>query len=411
VTRLFSTFCLATLAFTTAAGCGSKPAPGPLGAAPAEAPKTVSHGPPVTEGEAQAFAREIESTVEAGDAAAFGKLLRIEALIDRSVSDLQPNASFMAGLKSGITQTGNKIAAQILDAKKKGGSYTFIRVRTVDGSPRPLFRFLLPDVGVNYHDFELTRLPDGTVGTEDLHVALTGEPLSQTFRRLIVPMIRESKQGLYDRISGKDRIYLDNSQKVKQIGELKRQGQFRECLNLIQSLPVEIEKEKAIQIIAINAAQQVSDDEFMKAMERFRELHPNDPVVDMLSMDYFGLRKQFDKAHASIDRLDKAVGGDPYLQYMHGGIDILAEKWPEARARFAKAKIADPTMTDAYIGDISVSLKMKDHKATLAGLKEVAEKRGVDINLDNIRTDENYREFAQSPQFNELAAWIKKRNP
>lgn len=390
------------------AGCSSKSNSGPV--TPTAAPQMVQTGPPVTAEEAKQFGEALEKAVAAIDRPNAEKLFHMSELVDRSISDLNPPAAFVKGMKAGIAK-GGTLSGQIITSVENGGSYKLLRVKTVNGSYRPLFRLLLPDSGVNYHEFELARYPDGHVGTADIHVAMTGEPITQTFRRFIIPALRDAQHGTLDRLAGRERLYFDNVQKITQITSAARTGQNTSAaLATFRSLPAELQKEKVFQIMALQLAQNVSDDEYGKEMERFRATHPNDPAIDIISIDYLSLKKQFDKALECIDRLDRGVGGDPFLHNMRGNMYVLAEKWDEAKKSFLKALKEEPTLHDPHWGMVAVMIKQKNYDEAVVWLKKVVADAKQDVELDGFKTEELYRDFIKTPQFKAFETWYRERS-
>src|SRR5690349_19662701 len=161
-------------------GCGKKGGPNPDN--PGPAPPVAAHvGPPLTDEDYREFGRKLETAVATGDNAEVGRLIRVMDLFERSISDLDLSAGMKKGMMTGASRQSGQFAGQLTDVTKNGGSYTLVRVRTVDGRKKALFRLLFAEGGVNYHEFSLARYPDGQVGTEDLYIYLSGEPLTQTF--------------------------------------------------------------------------------------------------------------------------------------------------------------------------------------------------------------------------------------
>lgn len=391
-----------------ATGCGSKSNSGT--AIPATAPQVVLTGPPVTADEAKQFGEALEKAIAANDRPSVEKLLHVGEIVDRCVSDLNPSASLVNGIKAAIA-TGGPIIGSLLSTVENGGSFKLLRVKNVDDSFRPVFRLLFPESGVNYFEFELARYPDGQVGMSDLHVAMIGEPFTQNIRRLTVPAIQEGKNGKLNRLSGRERPYLDNIQKFEEINKAVRTGQkAAAALATFRSLPAELQKEKTFQILALQLAQNVSEEDYSKEMKRFRETHPNDPAMDIISIDYLSVKKQFGKALECIDRLDRSVGGDPYLHCMRGNMHVMAEKWDDAKKSFQKAIQQEPTLHEPYWGMVGVLVSQKNYDETVVWLKKLVVNAEYDFDLDWIKSQELYRDFIKTPHFKSFETWYRERS-
>lgn len=400
--------CWAVLAACLCAGCGKK---GPNPDDPGPAPPVAAHvGPPLTDEDYREFGRKLEKAVAEGDTAELGRLIRVMDLFERSISDLDLSASMRKGVMAGASQQSGQFAGQIAEVVKNGGSYTLVRVRTVDGRKKALFRLLFSEGGVNYHEYTLARYPDGLVGTEDLYIYLAGEPITQTFRRTLLGLLAGQDRGLVGRLSGPDQAMAKNVKVLIGMTTDIRNGRFKEGLAAFRKLPPELQKNKVFQIFAIQAAQGTGDDaEYLAAMERFRRDHPDDPAAELMSIDYFTLKKQYDEVLKAVDRLDRAVGGDPYLDVLRSSALAEAGRFRDAAAAAEKSVKGNPKLPLAYWTRVSVALKEKNHKDTLAWLKKGVEAGVIRIDLDNIRTSAEYAVFAKSPEFKELTAWLAKR--
>ena len=141
-------------------------------------------------------------------------------------------------------------------------------------------------------------------------------------------------------------------------------------------------------------------------MERFQHDHPNDPASDLQLIGYYWFKRDYDKVFAAIERLDKSLGGDPYLDAMKARILFEMKKFKEARDSAEKAIKEDPKQPLAYLVRAAVSAQEKNHKDALVWLKKLVEATGAKLNLE---TDVRFADFVKSPQFQELNKWIADR--
>jgi tetratricopeptide (TPR) repeat protein len=143
--------------------------------------------------------------------------------------------------------------------------------------------------------------------------------------------------------------------------------------------------------------------DYLAGLETFRQLYPNDPAIDFISIDYFLLKKRYDEVHKSIDRLDKAVGGDPYLNVLRGSTSMEAGQFEEASRAMEKAIKDEPDMSKAYWARIGLSLQEKKHDDTLKWLQAIVEK--CQVAITNLNEVPEYAEFVKSPQHGEWQKW------
>ncbi len=204
-----------------ALGCKKKlPDPDSAGPAP-----PVVQGTPATEDECKEFGEKLAKAVAEGDKAEVDRLIRINDLIGRCISDLGMSASEKQAFLTGAAKSSGQFADLIIQTAKEGGSYTLLRVRTVDGRARVLLRLIVPEGAVNYHEYTVSRYPDGQVATEDIYVYAAGEPLTQTLRRFILGMLAERNQGALARVGGEEQVFTKHMGDIKTMAEQVRAGQ------------------------------------------------------------------------------------------------------------------------------------------------------------------------------------------
>lgn len=393
--------------FLAACAAGCKPKAGPV---PAVSPApAVTEGTPATEAECKAFAAQVEAATAARDRVKLNALLSIEDLAVRCVSDIPlavgQRQSLVQGLRRGAQN--NTFVTQVLAEVEKGGTYTVLRVHTVGGRARALLRLISPDNGVNYHDFLLTRTPDGRVGLEDVYILTGGEMLSQTLRRLLLPAAAEMNRGILADLKGQDKTFLNNLPKVQSMAQAVQAGKGGEAVAIYRSLPADLRTHKVVALHHVQAASLVGDADYAAALQEYRRLFPTDPALDFLSIDYFLLKKQYDEAIRCIRSVATAVGGDPYLVSMEGTTLADAGRFQEAKAASEKAVAEEPSLADTYWGRVSIALKEKNHPDTLTWLRKVVEKCGVEI--DDLTTADDYAGFVKSPQHGEWLKWYAGR--
>jgi tetratricopeptide (TPR) repeat protein len=283
-------------------------------------------------------------------------------------------------------------------------------VRTVDGRPRVLMRLIQGEGGLNYHEFTLTRYPDQQVAAEDVYIYVSGEPLTQTFRRLLLGFMAGQNKGVLAKLRGEEQVLSNHLGEITRLSAMVQNGQNKEALDTFHKLPPELQKNKMLQLMAIMAASSTENEkDYLVEMERFRTNHPNDAAGDLVSIDYFLLKKNYDETLRLLDRLDKSLGGDPYLMALKGTTLAEAGRFKEARASADKAIKDDPKLREAYWARATVSTKEKDHDETLKCLKILVEKLEPTLDPNNLLADDRFKDFVKTPQFSEFKKWLAGR--
>ena len=392
------------VALVFAPGCKKKALPDSATPAP-----PVEHiGPPLTDEDYLEFGRDLEKAIASGDAAAANKLFRIIDLFQRSLADLDLSDADKQGLIRGATASKATLAGQIVDQFKKGGKYTVLRARTVDSKKQVIMRFISAEGALNYHTFTLVRYPDGQIGAEDVGILVTGEVLTQTFRRLILNFAAERKVGILDRLSKTEQLYTKHITTLKQMATDARQGRHQQALDAFRALPAELQKDKLFQLVAIQAAQGLDEHTYFEELERFRFNHPDDAAIDLLAIDFYLIKKEYDKSIESINRVDQHIGGDPYLNVLRAGTLTEAGRFQEALASAEKAVEDDPKLEAAYWAAITTSLKAKNYPAVLAWVKKGMFAANLAVDPAAIKENRDWAGFVASPQFEELKEWLAR---
>jgi tetratricopeptide (TPR) repeat protein len=389
---------LAVLAPFVLTGCAESPAP-----PSAPSPARIASAAPISDDECAAFARSLEASLRQSDVNTFNNHVDWKALVNTTTAGLgmpaQSEAGFHQGLLDSIrSETG--FASQIIKQVAAGGSYTFLRIREMNGQKTVLFR-MSTDAGLNYHEWLLANNGDNVLAT-DVYIYLSGELLTTALRRFALPVATQESKSLLQKLTTAESEYVTHLPKVAQMAEQLRQGRHDEVLRVYDTLPPALRQEKNLLLIRHQAASQISEQELLKAIDDFRAHHPADVCLDFLLIDYYALQGEHDKAIQSVDRLDASVGGDTYLDTLRADAVYKSGDTQKAFAIIDNSIAKSPDLIDLYWTSLGLSLLAKDHDRTLRSLRAIEDRFQLD--LSGAHTQPQYAEFAQSPQGQE---WIQ----
>jgi tetratricopeptide (TPR) repeat protein len=185
-------------------------------------------------------------------------------------------------------------------------------------------------------------------------------------------------------------------------------GQFTEAIAHYRKLPEKIQENNWILVTYLGALSRQLDtpaEDYRAAVEKFRKLYADEVALGLISIYYYSHRDKYDEALKAVDRLDKAVGGDPFLNVVRGITLAGAKRYKEARVAAEKAIREEPTLEDAYWVRIDVSLRERNYADTLEWLKKMVQ--ACQAPVDNMATDPDYAAFVQSPQYREWQEWYQ----
>ncbi len=353
----------------------------------------------VKEDAALAVGRAIEKAFAEGTLEAADAHFNADAMLDLTLAGVNATDAQKKGFRAGAKK-GLRLSAILRQVESKFDTFTLLRFRADGARPRLLFRSL-GDGGVNY--MELLVAPAGTsVKVVDIYSYFTGEPMSRTFRRLFVNAMAQ-QPGFLDRLMKKENEYVKNLPKIQAITRQINAGQPAEALKAIAALPALLRSDKTLLVLRLQAAAQVGEKECMAALEDFRKACPDDPALDFLSIDALFLARRFDEVRKAVDRLDKRLGGDPYLEVFRANSHIEEGEFEKAKTHARAAIEKDETLLDPYWTMITISLREKLYGETAAWLTRI-EAAGVE--LADLTTVPDYAGFVKSPAY---AKWKKSR--
>ena len=401
-----SRFAILLLAGMVAApvGCGKKSPTFPTDATPAL--PVASTGPAVTPEEAMEFGKQFVASIKTKDRAKFDKLMRIEDFCARCVQDMGFSSQERAAVVKGMTSSNGGLIADLMGTCENGSDLILLGVRSHRGRAEVVLRVFGPD-GTNYFICTPARFPDGSIAMEDLLMAASGEPMSLTLRRLmitlLVPMARTAIK-----IPRQEQAILDNIGKSRTITQAIRDKDFAKALMLLKTLPREMQNEKQFVLLAVFAGQGIGDETYLQEIERFMELFPGDPALDLMTIDYWLLKSDWKRGLECIDRLDAFVGGDPYLNQFRVSFLIKAGRLDDAKRAAEKLLVEEPKLLGSYNTMALCQVKANDFAGAVGTFKKAIVKFGA-LDLDPLASDPDYGEFVKSKEYADLKKWAEAR--
>jgi hypothetical protein len=312
-------------------------------------------------------------------------------LATRGIRDLDLSEEQKKGFVDGfVGSAGQKFFGSIQAEVKKGGSYKLIQNRMIGKERRVKLRLIDAQGAFNYHDFIVEVIGNQTRAV-DVDVLVSGEPLSATVGRLLLPLVAEQSKGVLERLKGRDADYVTHMKKMREMNDAIPSNP-RAALAIYRQLPVKMQQEKAVLINRIRAASTLEEPEYLAALEEFRKLFPNDVAVDVMSLDYFILRKKYPEALEALNRVEAREGADAYLNVMRANTLFLNEDIDRAIDAALKAVAAEPDLTPAVHALLALQLQKGDQKGAAETLI-AGEARNI-----------QFTQFAENPAFQALRA-------
>ncbi len=404
-------FLAVTFVFAGLPGCGQQ---GPQVGAPAKpvsgaraTPSEVARAP-IGEKDCLEYANEVVAAVATGNKSVLNALIDWDAIFATSTADLDAPATVVSGWIREMKQslaTGLGFADAIIQNSKAGGQFDYLRTRISHGQQVILFRLIGGGTqGVNYIEFIVKQGPDRKVRAADIYPYVSGEFMTESIRRGLLPAAASASRSFLAKLVTKEQDVVLDMPKIQPIADAIIHGKKKEAMRLLDELRPETRKTKMVLLLRTQAAQEAGEKEYLATLEEFRSLFPNDPSLDLQLIDYYLLTKKPEEALKCIDRLDRSVGGDPYLNYMRASLALERGDRAEARRLGELVVKEEPSFKQAYFFLLGISIQDKTHVETLTQLKRLQKKLGV--TFKDLTTVKEYGDFVKSPQYKEWVTYL-----
>jgi hypothetical protein len=360
---------------------------------------------PATEAECREFAADLQAAIHANDQARTARLIGLAEPFRTAVRDFDGTPEYRKELLKVCDQkaAAHPFVPLLLAEVRNGGQLKLLRVHSVDGRPRALFRTIRADGTVGYLDFIPARFPGGRLGIEDIYVPAATELFSQSVRRIALAIAAEEGGGPPGHPPTSDRTWTAHLPKWNAMLQAMTAEKWEEAIASYKSMPGTMQTNRTVLLHYVQAALLGSDAEYIRAIEAFRRHFPDDPAVKVHNVDYFRMTRQHAAAVEAIEHAEQILGGDPSLRALRAVEMAKGWRFPEARATAEQAIEDEPTLTWAYLSRIRVSLLETNHSDTLTWLKKMAEATGHEPS--ELSRDRDFDLFVRSPQYSEWLVW------
>lgn len=366
----------------------SKPRPAPTGAAAA----------PISEQQAKEFSVQLDQQIATGKLDEAERSMDWSSLVDDATAepdspDIEPARR---GFKAGFLKDANLFRA-IGAQTAQGGRYKFLRADARTQPATALFRLKQSSGGLNYHRLILGRSADGKIVVKDIFVMMTGENLSQTVKQAWLPMAMDAGKSKLEKAFSKTDSAVLHLNDILELTKLVNTKKFEDALRVYKRLPADLRRQKSILVMRLVAAQNSSQEEYLQTIDDWRKEYPQDPTLDLILVDSYLLRKEIDQALKCIERIDKAIGGDPFLLCLRATILMQAGRLPEAHTAVEAAVKADPDELDPNSVALDLSLAEKKYDDTARLLTLLTKKFG--IQWKDLTSVAQFADFVKSPAY------------
>jgi len=357
--------------------------------------------PVISESDAQSWAKQLNKAIDDKDVKIFTtELFDFNQLSNDSFEGI-PDGKFKTGMEQGIK------AAMVDNLKAMIASdFSVRRTRITKLGPTVLTRMLNGDGTVAYILWRLLKSDKGKVKAVDLLSLGTGEWTSHTLNRAAVINLPKEASFL-QKLTGKQIALSKGQAKFQELARAQAAKDYKLVLKLYGQLTANMKSEKFIQMIRLNAAMQVDDDEYMKAIQELKRKYPDDMASLLHSIDFYFIKEDFGKMRSSIEAILEQVGPDSHLYNLKAVGYSSENKHTEAAKTLILAINTEPEREDNYWSLVETALNAKDFDMVTATLKSLVAKFNYEeFDFESV---DIYKPFLGSPQHKEFVEFLKTR--
>jgi predicted Zn-dependent protease len=224
-------------------------------------------------------------------------------------------------------------------------------------------------------------------------------------RRFFLSLLAAEKPSFLSKASDHDVDLAKNISRLKEMQQAATGGNPTAACAIYDGLPQSLKGDKYMLLLRLRAAQELGDEAYRQALEDFQKYHPDDPSLDLVSIDHYFLTKQYDKELAVIDHIESTIGGDPYLNIYRANTMLVQGKYNEALRYAKKASDGDKQMQSAYETELGIALKAKNY-SDVARVLAILD-RDFHQPVDSLVNDAQFAGFRKSKEYLE---WKKTTN-
>lgn len=287
---------------------------------------------PITDAQALDAGHAIETATNSGNPYPIDHFLFPDSLLEniRQKSELLKGPGNLPAFKSTFFPSffNGKFGLQIM-ANTHNGNYQLLREYDDKGTKHLVFR-MFGDGGLNYHDFKLVRVGD-SIKAGDLYTYSFDEWTSSQIARLT------------DIMGASDNYKEEGAAFQKMTAQINRQD-YTDAKQTYDQLPKKYQQNKFVLLLYIQACHHIDLGLYEKVLTDYSASFPDASSCYLLLLDLYYSKKEYDKALADIDKLDKVVGGDPLLNFFRGNVYALMGKNTEAIGCYEKVYAYNPTL-------------------------------------------------------------------
>ncbi len=352
---------------------------------------------PISQQEAFTFAQQWTQAVQKQDFDAVKSLVDWDYIAGQVIEPFDVRDDFREGFMSGAQQLPRQLVPPISAAIGQGGSYQLVNVLKRNNEVHAVFRLVLAnDGGLNYHDFRLKKFK-GKVYSDQMFIALSGENISETMRRAVLPILKNTTlQG--GGMTPELEAALQETESISEMSQAMANGDAAKVLGMYEMLSPEMKRNKLCQIYRISAfPADKNPQQYIKLVDEYAQQFPNDPSLGLMTIDSAIYRQDTEFLKRSHDQLTGWSGKDPYFSLMVGAAMVAMGAKEDGIQLVGDTDPAPLKIANAHDYRLAIDLAKEDYNAVLKQLRILRDQFGMEFG--QLEQAEVFAGFVKSPQY------------
>lgn len=371
-----------------------------LAALLALAPLTGAPAQAVGEKDAAELGRNIAQAFNKRDAAAFMKMMDVDAFGHIVLDDLGLAAADSDAIRKRLpvsVRSNIDISMRAID--KNQGTAKFVRAGSQDGKAFALVRMDLGDQGVDY----VRYYASSPRAVSDWYV-FTAASLFSTQVRFNLVTIFKNDSMLY-RLFGMNALTAADAKPFAELREHVQKQDYASAYRALEKFPESYRKSRQWALMRVTYGGRTNDDAYRDALRYLAEHFGSEPELQLVLLDHYFYEKRYDRALAAVDQLERAIGGeDGSSNSLRGNLFTAWKRHDEAAKACRRAMAIEPDYKQAYWCLVTVALERNDGKLAVEGLTAYEKAFGVRFDPARLAEQESYKEISRTREF---ADWAK----
>jgi PAS domain-containing protein len=338
------------------------------------------------------------AAVNAADADALDALIHIDALAERVLAGMPPDAPQRATYRSQLRDSAGSLGATFtVQLRGRNARAKVLRA----GPDGPLVRITLSQGGGNVgHNYYRLRLhEDGRI--EDWYDYGMAMWTSDNMRFTSASVLSPADLAL---LVFRDREAVQAAMALRLVALHLSLGDHASAWRALQAIPEDLRGQRQFLTFSTVLSQAVGMDAYRQSLAEVARRHGDEPEMQLLLIDHYMLESKFDAMLDAVAAIERELGTDEVVLNNRCAALVGLKRYDEALAACDAVLAIDPKDDTALWTRVRMGLEKQDAALVVAALLRVEEATGERMDLERLSRREVYASVRDTPEFKALLA-------